>query len=56
MDILIVFVVFIGVCSLMVFVNKDKTLVISSDLIPEDSMLRRHFYTELEAKRQAKKS
>lgn len=55
MDILIVLAVFIAVCGLMLFLNKDKTLVMSSDLIPEDSMLRRHFYTELEAKRQARK-
>lgn len=51
MDILIVFAVFIGVCGLMVFLKEDK----APDFVPEDSMLRRHFYTELEAKRQAKK-
>lgn len=55
MDVLIVFAVFIVVCGLMVFLKEDKVLVISPDFVPEDSMLRRHFYTELEAKRQARK-
>ena len=52
MDILIVFAVFVGVCAVMLLVKGNSGLDMP-DFVPEDSMLRRHFYTELEAKRKA---
>ena len=55
MDILVVLAVFVGVCGLMLFLKSDKAVLNGTDFVPEDSMLRRHFYTELESKRQTLK-
>lgn len=55
MDILVVLAVFVCVCGLMLFLKSDNAVLNGTESVPEDSMLRRHFYTELESKRQALK-